>query len=243
MTQAVRAHRYDAGANRADHLHPCVTVTEIRAEKLIVTRILVADDHPFFRLGVEAVLRMGGHEVIAMTEDGDATLETIERENPEIVLLDVRMPRRDGISTLQALRERGDERPVIILTVEMTDDQLLAAMKAKVNGIVFKHYGEDRLLDAIEAVKNGLRYVDGELFDKALGHASATSLPSPLTALSPKERRVAQEVARGLRNREIADLLATTEGTVKVYLHNIYAKLGISNRTELATIALKEMAK
>ena len=199
-----------------------------------MSRILVADDHPFFRLGVDAVLQMGGHEVVAMTDEGDATLEAIERQNPDIVLLDVRMPGRDGIATLQALRKRGDNRPVILLTVEMTDEQLLAAIRAKVNGIVFKHEAEDRLLKAIDAVGNGLRYVDDELIDKAITQASSAT-PSPsLKALSPKELEVAQHVARGLRNREIATFLGTTEGTVKVYLHSIYTKLGISNRTELA---------
>lgn len=199
-----------------------------------MSRILVADDHPFFRLGVDAVLQMGGHEVVAMTDEGDATLEAIERQNPDIVLLDVRMPGRDGISTLQALRKRGDNRPVILLTVEMTDEQLLAAIRAKVNGIVFKHEAEDRLLKAIEAVGNGLRYVDDELIDKAITQASNTTSSPSLKALSPKELEVAQHVARGLRNREIATFLGTTEGTVKVYLHSIYTKLGISNRTELA---------
>lgn len=199
-----------------------------------MTRILVADDHPFFRMGVDAVLQMGGHEVVAMTSDGDATLDAIERENPEIVLLDVRMPGRDGISTLQDLRKRGDNRPVIILTVEVSDEQLLAAIRAKVNGIVFKHDAEDSLLKAIDAINNGLRYVDDELIDKAIAQASVARASNWLAALSPKERGVAQHVARGLRNREIAALLATTEGTVKVHLHSIYTKLGISNRTELA---------
>ncbi|HKR91201.1 response regulator transcription factor [Novosphingobium sp.] len=207
-----------------------------------MSRILVADDHPFFRLGVNAVLQMGGHEVVAMTGDGDATLDAVEREDPEIVLLDVRMPGRDGIATLQALRERGDDRPVIILTVEMSDDQLLAAVRARVNGIVFKHDGEDSLLKAINAVRNGLRYLDGQLIDKAIARASSANSPSPfrLAALTPKERVVAAHVARGLRNREIASLMETTEGTVKVYLHSIYTKLGISNRTELAMIRSSE---
>lgn len=208
-----------------------------------MSRILVADDHPFFRLGVDAVLKMGGHEVVAMTGDGDATLAAIEREDPDIVLLDVRMPCRDGISTLQALRGSGDDRPIIILTVEMDDDQLLAAIRAKVNGIVFKHDAEESLLKAIAAVENGLRYVDGELIEQAIAHASTTSLPSRLATLTPKELDVAQHVARGLRNREIAALMATTEGTVKVYLHSIYTKLGISNRTELAMITRSETKK
>lgn len=203
-----------------------------------MARILVADDHPFFRLGVEAVLRMGGHEVIATADDGEAALAAAERENPDVVLLDIRMPVRDGISTVQALRERGDNRPVIILTVEMTDEQLLEALRAQVNGIVFKHDNEGRLLSAIEAVRNGLRYIDSELFDKAIVQAST---PSRLSGLTPKEMEVARHVARGLRNREIAASLTTTEGTVKVYLHNIFNKLRITNRTELAAIALSEM--
>lgn len=181
---------------------------------------------------------MGGHEVIATADDGEAALAAAERENPDVVLLDIRMPVRDGISTVQALRERGDNRPVIILTVEMTDEQLLEALRAQVNGIVFKHDNEGRLLSAIEAVRNGLRYIDSELFDKAIVQAST---PSRLSGLTPKEMEVARHVARGLRNREIAASLTTTEGTVKVYLHNIFNKLRITNRTELAAIALSEM--
>ncbi|MBA3055849.1 MAG: response regulator transcription factor, partial [Sphingomonadales bacterium] len=117
---------------------------------------------------------------------------------------------------------------------EVSDDQLLAAIRAKVNGIVFKHDAEDSLLKAIDAINNGLRYVADELIDTAIAPAGVTRTSSCLSALSPKERGVAQHVARGLRNREIAALLATTEGTVKVHLHSIYSKLGISNRTELA---------
>ena len=108
-----------------------------------MSRILVADDHPFFRMGVDAVLRAEGHDVVAMADDGETTLGAVEREDPDIVLLDVRMPGKDGIWTLQALRKRGDNRPVILLTVEMTADQLLAAIKAGVSGIVFKHDAEE----------------------------------------------------------------------------------------------------
>lgn len=207
-----------------------------------MTRILIADDHPFFRLGVEAVLKTGGHEVVASADDGDATLKEIARVDPEVVLLDIRMPVRNGIETLRALRESGDERPVIILTVEVTDDQLLEAIRLRVNGIVFKHYCEDRLLEAIDTVMKSERYLDSELYDKAIFHASARPAPSPLETLSPKEMKVANCVAQGLRNREIAEQLGTTEGTVKVFLHNIYKKLQISNRTELAAMALRESA-
>ncbi|WP_231568280.1 response regulator transcription factor [Novosphingobium malaysiense] len=178
---------------------------------------------------------MGGHQVIAMTGDGHATLDAIRREDPEVVLLDVRMPGGDGISTLKALRERHDERPVIILTVEMTNGQVADAVRAGVNGIVFKHDSENRLLDAIDAVTNGLPYLDGKLIEHALSTPPAS--PACLAILTPKEQEVADHVARGLRNKDIAALLETTEGTIKVHLHRVYTKLGISNRTELAMMA------
>ena len=206
-----------------------------------MARILIADDHPFFRLGVEAVLKVAGHEVVGMTGDGESTLEAVTDVDPDILLLDVRLPNRNGIATLQELRRRGDNRSVIILTVEMSDDQLLAAIRARANGIVFKHYGEGALLDAIKAVSSGLQYLEADLFEKALSHANSNNSRSQIEHLTQKEREVARHVAHGLRNREIAEKLDTTEGTVKVYLHNIYTKLGISNRTELATIVLNEL--
>src|SRR5690606_6321434 len=121
------------------------------------------------------VLEMGGHKLVGAANDAAETHEIIGSANPEIILLDIRLPGPDGIALLRELRESGDDRRIIILTVELTDEQLLAAMQCKVDGIVFKHESEDKLLAAIDAVQSGLRYIDGELFDRALQTASGTT--------------------------------------------------------------------
>lgn len=201
-----------------------------------MTTILIADDHHFFRTGVTTMLSAAGFEVVGSVQDGDAALTAIGEVDPNVVILDIRMPGRDGVATLEAMRKKGDNRPVIVLATEVSDSQLVAIMRAGVNAILFKDGAEELLLETIEAVRDGRRHIDGELIDKAFALATSGSDGSPLSVLSARERQVAEAVARGLRNREVGQALGMTEGTVKVFLHNIYSKLGIGNRTELAIL-------
>lgn len=205
-----------------------------------MTRIVLADDHPFLRTGVEEVLGGLGIEIAASVDNGAAALQAVEREDPDVVVLDVRMPQMCGISVLEAMRARGDERPVILLTAQIEDAALLSAVKAKVDGIVFKDGAENRLHQAIEVVLTGERFIDQPLMQRALDLAIDNPRPSPLARLTARESQIAQAVAVGKRNRDIADEIGTTEGSVKVYLHRIYEKLGIGSRTELAVLVLRE---
>lgn len=205
-----------------------------------MTRIVLADDHPFLRTGVEEVLGGLGIEIAASVDNGAAALQAVEREDPDVVVLDVRMPQMCGISVLEAMRARGDERPVILLTAQIEDAALLSAVKAKVDGIVFKDGAENRLHQAIEVVLTGERFIDQPLMQRALDLAIDNPRPSPLARLTVRESQIAQAVAVGKRNRDIADEIGTTEGSVKVYLHRIYEKLGIGSRTELAVLVLRE---
>ncbi|MDE2596292.1 MAG: response regulator transcription factor [Sphingomonadales bacterium] len=204
-----------------------------------MTRVLIADDHPFMRTGVEAVLRGAGIDVVATADDGDAALAAIARHTPDVAILDIRMPGRNGIAVLEAMRQADDQRPVILLTAELTDEALLGAVKAGVDGIVFKDGAETRLVEAVRTVVAGQPYISEELQERAQRLALESPRSSPLASLTARERQIALEVARGRRNREIAELVGMTEGSIKVYLHNIYNKLGIENRTELAIIALE----
>jgi two-component system, NarL family, nitrate/nitrite response regulator NarL len=203
-----------------------------------MTRVLLADDHKFFRSGVEAALRASNIDVIGSVDSGEAALEAVKTLDPDILILDLKMPGCGGVAALQALRAAGDNRPVIVLAAEVEDDALVAILDAGVNAIVSKAGAELRLLDAIQTIKQGICFIDSDLIDRALLLAKAEAKVSALDQLSPREREVAHEVARGRRNREIAAAINVTEGTIKIYLHNIYRKLGIGSRTELAGLVM-----
>ena len=204
--------------------------------------VLLADDHPFMRTGVEAVLRGTRYTIVATANDGDEALAAVARHEPEICIFDVRMPKRSGVEALQALREKGDMRPVVLLTAALTDHALLTAVRSGVSGIVLKDGAEDALIDALDMVAAGSKAIPQALLQRALDLSLSGDKPDALAPLAPRERQIAAHVGRGLRNREIADALAMSEGTVKVYLHTIYQKLGIKNRTELALIAHETQA-
>lgn len=202
--------------------------------------VLVADDHSFIRAGVAAVLRGTRFQIVADTASGEETLEAIATHDPAIVLLDINMPGMNGVQTLETMRARSDRRPVVMLTAEITDRQLLAVMRAGVEGIVLKDGAEDELIDALEKVSNGRKSISATLLQRALDISLNPSAGGPLERLNPRERRISRLVARGLRNRDIGLQLNIGEGTVKVYLHAIYQKLGIENRTELALLAVND---
>lgn len=202
-----------------------------------MTRVLLADDHPFILAGVEAVLLGSRYEVVAKVHDGAAVLGELAKTKPDVLILDVRMPGRDGIDVLRALRERGDDHPVILLTASLDDRALLEAIKVGVNGIVLKEGAEEILVECLDAVCGGARWIEKAMLQKALDLSLAgDEAKDPLGLLSTRERAVARLVAQGWRNRDIGDELGITEGTVKVYLHGIYEKLRIANRTELAVL-------
>jgi two-component system nitrate/nitrite response regulator NarP len=199
--------------------------------------VLLADDHPFMRTGIEAVLRGSRYSIVASAATGDEALDAIARTNPKVCILDVRMPGKSGLEGLQAMRANGDRRPVVLLTAELDDAVLIEAMRAGVEGIVLKDGAEDELLSCLDTVTAGGRAIPPALLQHALD-LSLNGSSDALAQLSARERQLAELVGRGMRNRDIATALSMSEGTVKVYLHNVYQKLGIENRTELAMLTL-----
>lgn len=198
-----------------------------------MSTIVIADDHEFLRSGLQSMLENMGHEVVAAVGNGTEALAAIEREDPDIAILDVRMPLLDGVGVLEKMRALGDRRPVVLLTAELEDSKLVVAIKAGVDGIVLKSAPSGDLGNAIGRTIAGERVVDAALVEKALRLASKP-LPSSLDELSSRERQIVVAVAEGQRNKEIAKAVGMTEGSVKVYLHKIYEKIGVENRTELA---------
>jgi two-component system, NarL family, nitrate/nitrite response regulator NarL len=202
--------------------------------------VLVADDHPFLRAGLEAVLRTAGMAVVASVGDGDAALAAITAHDPDVVVLDVAMPGRDGVATLAAMRERGDTRPAVILTAYIDDQQLLAAIRHGASGIVLKEDAEDFLIDSIRAANTGDKTIDPRLASRIVDLTTGDTPARRIDALGQREKEIVERVARGLRNRQIGEELSLSEGSIKVYLHTIFEKLDVRSRTELAILYHEE---
>jgi two-component system nitrate/nitrite response regulator NarP len=208
-----------------------------------MTRLLIADDHPVILAGLKATLEKAGYEVIATFLDGQEVLDRLPSLQADIIILDVEMPRQTGIDVLRAMRAAGDRRPVVLLTGSISDACLLEALQSGVHGIVLKGGAKDLLLDCLKAVRQGERWIERKLMQRALDVEIQGSGLGPLvSSLTSRERVLTGLIARGLRNQDIAKEMNITEGTVKAYLHRVYEKLGVGNRTELALLAAAERA-
>ena len=194
-------------------------------------RLLLADDHPMIRAAIEVLLRGTGFELVGMAGTGEATIAEVERLRPDMLLLDLQMPDGNGLDVLRRLKAIKSPVRVIMLTAGIDDSALLEAKSLKIHGIVLKNSDPAYLLECLESVRDGRSWFDPELARRARQLASGSSRRIPL---APRERQLIGFVRKGLRNREIAEQLGVTEGTVKVYLHAIFEKLGVGNRTELA---------
>ncbi len=199
-----------------------------------MARLLIADDDPLTLSGIELLLGQSTHAIVARARDGEQALAATEKAAPDILILDVDMPGLDGIEVLRVLRERGDRRPVVLLTARITDRRTYEALQLGLDGLVIKARAPDVLLTCIESVSQGRRWIDHEMLQRAMEVSlSGDEKADPLRNLSAREQVVVQHVLKGLRNRDIAAQLGVTEGTIKVHLHNIFEKLDISSRTEL----------
>ena len=198
-----------------------------------MTRLLLADDHPMIRTALEVLLRDTEFEIVGMAGTGEAALAEIERLKPAILLLDLQMPGGNGLEVLRHVRAAKAPIRVILLTAAIDDISLLEAKALDVQGIVLKNSDPAFLLECLERVRLGRSWIDPELAERTR-QLAAMPAPGHRSPLAPRERQLISFVRKGLRNREIAEQIGVTEGTVKVYLHAIFEKLGVSTRTELA---------
>ena len=195
-----------------------------------MTRILLADDHPMIQAAVEAMLRGSGYQLVAKASTGAEALEAIANHDPEIVVLDIQMPEGTGLEVLRTLRSSDDSRRVVLLTASIDDAGFAEALSLKVDGVLLKTSDPALLIDCLDSVREGDEWIDPQLKQPS----QRTGATDSDVSLSPREREMVSLVRQGLRNREIANQLGITEGTVKVYLHSVFEKTGVSNRTELA---------
>ena len=207
-----------------------------------MTKILLADDHPMIRTAIEALMRDTVYELAGAASSGEETLNLVDRLKPDILLLDLQMPRGTGMDVIRELRARDSTMPVIILTAAIDDASLMEARALGVRGFVLKNSDPAYLLECLAQVCGGGTWLDPELSNR-IEDLSETFSHKRKPALAPRERQLIRFIRLGLRNREVAKELGVTEGTVKVYLHGIFEKLGVSSRTELAVRADEFLAE
>ena len=196
-----------------------------------MTRVLLADDHPMIGAALDVLLRGTDYELIGRAHSGSEALAQVHKLKPDLLLLDVNMPDGSGLDVLRKLREGRRAPAVVLLTAGMNDTELLSADRLAAEGMVLKTSDPALLIECMDKVRKGERCVDPEIAER-LNHATDRASRSP--SLTPRERELVDLVRQGLRNRDIGARLGVTEGTVKVYLHAIFDKIGVDNRTELA---------
>ena len=196
-----------------------------------MTRVLLVDDHPMIGAALEMLLRESDYELLGRARTAAEGTKQIGALKPDLILLDVHLPDGSGLDVLRRIL-RGRARPnVILLTAGMDDAQLLGADDLEPQGMVLKTSDPSLLIECMDAVVAGKRWIDPEI---AEGTRRAQERAASAPPLTRRERELVELVRQGLRNRDIANELGVTEGTVKVYLHAIFDKFNVENRTELA---------
>jgi DNA-binding NarL/FixJ family response regulator len=210
-------------------------------------RILIADDHPIFRDGLRKLLTLEeDFRVIGEARDGKECLEMLEELQPDILLLDLKMPGLDGLTALQKLQNSRSKTKVIVLTASEDKNQFVQAMKFGTCGIVLKQTATDLLIKSIRKVYAGEIWLDSHTTAAVMRQFSSPLDGAPVGAgrdrdrspLSQREREIVVLVAQGFKNKEMAEKMFISEQTVKNHLHNIFDKLGVSDRLELALYAI-----
>jgi DNA-binding NarL/FixJ family response regulator len=208
-----------------------------------VIRICLADDQALIRSGLKALLQLlGGVEVIAEAADGEQAVAAVLASNPEVLLLDVRMPKLSGIEVVEALARQGKLPPTLLLTTFEDDHALIQGVKAGARGYLLKGASPETLLEAIRSVAAGGSYLYAPLVsDLARDGVKQSNADDPyglVEALTERELEILRLMASGIGNREIAQALELREGTVKNHVSSIFAKLNVADRTKAVLRAI-----
>jgi two-component system nitrate/nitrite response regulator NarL len=205
-------------------------------------RILVADDHAIFRDGLRRLLEVADDvQIVGEASNGAECVKMLPKLKPDILLLDLRMPEKDGLAVLEEVNFESLPTRVIVLTAAEDDRDVVRAMRLGARGVVLKQSASDLLLKSIRKVYDGEIWLDNRMTAEVIdafkkSAESGQRREKPL--LSEREKEIVQLVAQGFRNREIGEKLFISEQTVKNHLHNIFDKLGVSDRLELALYAI-----
>jgi DNA-binding NarL/FixJ family response regulator len=206
-------------------------------------KVLICDDQAIVRDGLEMLLKLEPDvEVVGVAEDGAAAIDMVARKKPDLVLMDLKMPIMNGVEATRQIQAKYPEVKVLVLTTYDDDEWVFDAIQAGASGYLLKDTPRNEVVKAIRGTMAGKAYVDPSVAGKVLRRASGRQTqPATLIAskLTDREIDVLRLVARGLSNTDIADRLFLSEGTVRNHVSAILAKLGVSDRTQAAVIAIQ----
>ena len=204
-------------------------------------RVLLADDHAVVRQGLRTFLDLQDDiEVVAEAGDGEAALDAAQRTDPDVILLDLVMPKLDGVGALKRLRERESRARIIVLTSFGDDDKLFAALRAGATGYLLKDVEPLELVRAIRAAADGNAPLSPTIVTRVVEEiAQGGGAPAEVDDLTPRERDVLILIARGRSNKVIALELGVAEKTVKTHVSHILGKLSLTDRTQAALYAVR----
>jgi len=207
-----------------------------------MSKLLIVDDHPIFLEGLRQFLETNGHVVGDTARTSADAIDRVAHDAFDLLVLDVTMADGGGLHILRTLRGAGNQIPIVFLTVGLKPAETMEAVKLGINGIVLKHNDPGNLITCIEAVNRGDTWIDPTIIERVLRRSMAgQSVPVlPQYGLTRRQEELVKLVGEGLRNREIARRCGLTEGTVKLHLHHIYGKLGISSRAQLIMMLAAE---
>jgi NarL family two-component system response regulator LiaR len=203
-------------------------------------RVLIVDDHAVVREGLQAFLELQeGIEVAGQAADGEDAVEAAVRLRPDVILMDLVMPRLDGVAAMRSLRESVPDARVIVLTSFLDDDKLLPALRAGAAGYLLKNTEPREVARAVRAAHAGEALLDPVVAARLVETLAASGAEEPLDRLTPREREVLVLIGRGLPNKRIARELEVSEKTVKTHVGHVLAKLGVGDRTQAAVVAVR----
>jgi two-component system, NarL family, response regulator LiaR len=203
-------------------------------------RVLLVDDHAVVREGLRAFLELQeGIEVAGEAADGDEAIEAASRLRPDVIVMDLVMPRLDGVAAMRSLRERLPDARVIVLTSFLDDDKLLPALRSGAAGYLLKNAAPQELVRAVRAAHAGEALIDPVVAARLVETLAADGGADPLDRLTAREREVLVLIGRGFPNKRIAQELGVSEKTVKTHVGHVLAKLGVSDRTQAAVFAVR----
>jgi RNA polymerase sigma factor (sigma-70 family) len=206
-------------------------------------RLVLADDHPIVLDGLEQLFGTEPDiEVVARATTAEAALRALEEFKPDVLVLDLAMPGHDGLWVMREAATRHVRARMVLLTAHVDEHQLLEAVKLDVAGVVLKEMAPRLLVECVRKVFAGEKWLEKHSVTRAMDRMSRreSELQKLSQLLTPRELEIVRLAAEGLRNREIAERLAITEGTVKIHLHNIYEKLGVNGRSQLILHATRQ---